>query len=352
MNRFLSRAASELEPYTPGEQPRDMQYIKLNTNENPYPPSPEVIAAIKSFDAEILRLYPDPTAKEFRDAIADAYKVKPEQVFAGGGSDEVLGYVFMAFNDHGGKVYFPDITYGFYNVYADLFGLCAVQIPLREDFTVGIEDYFGLDGSIFLANPNAPTGICLSTDEIERILQKNMDGLVVIDEAYIDFANENSCVKLIDRYDNLLVVQTFSKSRSLAGMRLGAAFGNAGLMDGLERIKYSFNPYNLDRVSFAAGIASMKNANYMRDTIGKIIENREYMRERLENLGFTVLPSESNFLFCKSDRVSGRDLYERLKQNGILVRHFGKDRIKDFVRVTVGKKDETDIFLSKLEALL
>lgn len=352
MSRFLSCAASELEPYTPGEQPRDMRYIKLNTNENPYPPSPEVVAAIKSFDAENLRLYPDPTAAGLRSAVAGNYEVKPEQVFAGAGSDEVLGYAFMAFNDRGGKVYFPDITYGFYRVYADLFGLQAVEIPLKEDFTINVEDYFELDGNIFIANPNAPTGICLSIDEIERILQKNEDRLVVVDEAYIDFSSGGSCVKLIDKYDNLLVVQTFSKSRSLAGMRLGAGFGNAGLIEGLERVKYSFNPYNLNRISLAVGIAAMSNANYMRGIAAKIIKTRERLRKKLEEMGFIVLPSDTNFLFCKNDKIPGKDLYEKLKQNGVLVRHFGKGRIKDFIRVTVGGEDETDIFLSKLEALL
>lgn len=352
MNRFLSKAAAALKPYTPGEQPRDMRYIKLNTNENPYPPSPEVITAIKSFDTESLRLYPDPTAAEFKNAIANAAGLKPEQVFAGGGSDEVLAYAFMAFSDRGQKVYFPDVTYGFYKVYADLFGLCAAEIPLREDFTISVEDYFGLDGNIFLANPNAPTGICLKPDEIECILSENKDRLVVIDEAYIDFSGVGSCVELVPKYDNLLVVQTFSKSRSLAGMRLGAAYGSVELIDGLERIKFSFNPYNLDRISLAAGIAAIKSANYMRETVVKIIGTREFARKKLEKLGFVVLLSESNFLFCKSDKISGRDLYEKLKQNGILVRHFDKDRIRDFIRVTIGTKDEMDIFLSKLVTLI
>lgn len=352
MSRFFSKATSELEPYVPGEQPRDMRYIKLNTNENPYPPPPEVMTAIKSFDTESLRLYPDPTATGLRNAIAGRYAVKPDQVFVGGGSDEVLGYAFMAFNDRGSKVYFPDITYGFYKVYADLFGLSAVQLPLREDFTVGLEDYFGLDGSIFLANPNAPTGICIKLAEIERILVENKDRLVVIDEAYIDFSRESSAVKLISKYDNLLVVQTFSKSLGLAGMRLGAAFGNPGLIEGLERIKYSFNPYNLDRVSLAVGIAAMENENYMREISGRIVKTRERVRERLEGMGFTILPSDANFLFCKSDRLTGADLYESLKKNGVLIRYFGKERIKDFVRITVGTEDEADILLSKLEELL
>lgn len=352
MSRFLSRAAAALQPYTPGEQPRDTHYIKLNTNENPYSPAPEVAAAISAFNASDLRLYPDPTASDFRDAAAAHYGVKPEQVFAGGGSDEVLAYAFMAFSDRGGKVYFPDITYGFYKVYADLFGLKSVLIPLKSDFTVNIEDYFGLNGNIFIANPNAPTGICLETDEIEQILRENPDRLVVVDEAYIDFSDGKSCLRMIDSYDNLLVVHTFSKSRGLAGMRLGLGFGNPELIAGLERIKYSFNPYNLDRVSFAVGIAALGNGEYMREIAAKIIKTRERLREELLMLGFEVLPSSANFLFAKTPELSGAELYNSLKQSGILVRHFDKARIRDFVRITIGTDDEMDIFLDKLRKLL
>lgn len=348
MSRFLSRATAAMEPYTPGEQPRDAHYIKLNTNESPYPPSPEVIAAIAAFDAGDLRLYPDPAATEFRHVAAGCYSLTPAQVFAGGGSDEVLAYAFMAFFDRGDKVYFPDITYGFYKVYAELFGLKSATIPLKEDFTLNIRDYFGLDGNIFIANPNAPTGICLDASEIEELLRKNPDRLVVVDEAYVDFSNGKSCLRLIDSYDNLLVVQTFSKSRGLAGMRLGLGFGAPELIGGLERIKYSFNPYNIDRVSFAAGVAALKSGEYMREMAGKIIKTRERVREELQKRGFTVLPSEANFLFAKSPYISGGKLYESLKKNGILVRYFDKERLRGFVRVTIGSDEEMDIFLDKL----
>lgn len=351
MSRFLSEATAALKPYTPGEQPRDTQYIKLNTNENPYPPAPEVTAAIAKFSTETLRLYPDPTSTELRAAVAESYSLKPEQVFVGGGSDEVLAYAFMAFCDMGSKVYFPDITYGFYKVYADLFSLTAIEIPLKEDFTVDVGGYRGLDGNIFIANPNAPTGICLSPAQIEEILKANPDRLVVADEAYADFSGGKSCLRLIEKYDNLLIVQTFSKSRSLAGMRLAAGFGCPELIAGLERIKFSFNPYNLDRVSLAAGIAAMQNNDYMRETATKVISTRERTRQGLLKRSFTVLPSDANFLFAKSPRLSGFELYDGLKRGGVLVRHFDKDRIRDFVRITMGTDAEMDIFFQKLDQI-
>lgn len=348
MSRFLSSHASTMEPYVPGEQPRDKLYIKLNTNENPYPPSPKARAAVTGYNAARLNLYPDPTSSEFRAEIAKAYNLAPEQVFAGGGSDEVLAYAFMAFFDRGDKVYFPDITYAFYRVYAGLFGLNAVEIPLMPDFTLCPEDYFSLDGNIFLANPNAPTGICLEVSDIERILINNPDRLLVVDEAYIDFSGGKSCLELINRYDNLLVIQTFSKSYGLAGMRLGAGFGNPKLIEGLERIKYSFNPYNLDRVSLAVGIAAVRDVAYKNKTAAKIIATRERVRKKLLGMGFTVLPSDANFLFIKSPNTKGAELYKTLKQNGILVRYFGEPRVSDFIRVTVGTDSEMEKFLEKV----
>jgi histidinol-phosphate aminotransferase len=345
MNRFLSKATAAMTPYTPGEQPQDQTYIKLNTNESPFPPSPEVQAALRDFDADDLRLYPDPDSAALTRALAAYNKLAPDQALAFGGSDEALAYAFMAFSDRGDRVYFPDITYGFYQVYADLFGLEAVKIPLAEDFTVCIEDYFGVDGNIFLANPNAPTGIALRPEQIEEILRHNPDRLVVIDEAYVDFAPGCTCVSLIGKYDNLLVIQTFSKSRSLAGMRLGAAYGQPELMDGLNRIKYSFNPYNLDRVSVAVGLAALSDKAYFKHTTKKIIEAREYTRMELMALGFTVLPSDANFLFISHPSLSGGELYAKLKADGILVRHFNKERIDGFVRVTVGYQAEMHVFL-------
>lgn len=352
MSRFLSRAASALKPYTPGEQPRDNRYIKLNTNENPYPPAPAVAEAIAAFAPDSLRLYPDPTATEFREAVAKSCGLTPDMVFVGGGSDEVLGYAFMAFFDRGDKVYFPDITYGFYRVYADLFGLESVEVPLREDFTVSPEDYFGLPGNIFIANPNAPTGICLAVSDIEEILRRNPERLVVVDEAYTAFSDGKTCLPLLQKYDNLLIVRTFSKSHGLAGMRLGLGLGNPGLTAGLERVKYSFNPYNLDRVSLAAGIAAAGEDAYTNEITGKIIKTRERVSRELNKLGFEVLRSEANFLFAKSDRLNGGELYEKLKENGILVRYFDIERIRGFVRITIGTDEEMDIFLRKLEELL
>lgn len=346
MSRFLSKSASAVKPYTPGEQPQGMRYIKLNTNENPYPPSPAVLAAFSAFDANDLRLYPDPTALNFRTAVAESRGLKPEQVFAGCGSDEVLAFAFMAFFDRGDRIYFPDVTYAFYSVYADLFGLCAAEIPL-SDYAVKVQDYFGLDGNIILANPNAPTGICLSIRDVEQILKANPDRLVIIDEAYIDFSGEDSSVGLIGQYDNLLVVQTFSKSLGLAGMRLGLGFGNPELIAALERIKYSFSPYNLDRVALSAGIAAVKDSSYTAQQIEKIIKTRERTAEAIGQMGYTVLPSRTNFIFVKGP-MDGAELFGKLRDSGILVRYFNTPKTKDFVRITVGTDDEMDILIKRL----
>lgn len=352
MSRFLSKATSILQPYTPGEQPQAMRYIKLNTNESPYPPSPRVEAAIHQVDCAGLRLYPDPDVTTLREAMARHYSLTQEQVFVGGGSDEVLGYAFMAFFDRGDKVYFPSITYGFYKVYADLFHLRSVEIPLESDFSVNVDTFLGLDGNLFLANPNAPTGICLDVAQIEKIVQRNRNRLVVIDEAYIDFAPGQSCVGLIGKYDNLLVVQTFSKSRALAGMRIGSAFGHPDLIAGLSRIKYSFNPYNMDRISIAAGIAAMGDEVYFKEITGKIIATRERIRTQLTAMNFTVLPSQSNFLFVRPHTISSGALYVQLKENGVLVRFFNKPVICEYLRVTIGTDDEMDEFLQILRRIL
>ena len=352
MSRFLSRAVQNLAPYTPGEQPQDKSYIKLNTNECPYGPSLLVREAVERFAADSLRLYPDPDSEALRRAAADYYGLKPEQVFAGGGSDEALAYAFMAFFDRGDTVLFPDITYGFYQVYADLFALNTKIVPLTEDFRVQIADYFGAEGHIFLANPNAPTGTVLPVADIEEILRQNSDKLVIVDEAYVDFAPGASCVGLIASYDNLLVVQTFSKSRALAGMRLGFAFGQKALIDGLERIKYSFNPYNLDRASVAVGIAALADKEYLGRITGQIIATRQRTAQALTKLSFTVLPSGSNFLFAASPAIGGQDLYLALKEAGILVRHFNKPRIADFVRITIGTDEEMRQFLQAVETIL
>jgi len=350
MSRFLSKSALAVKPYTPGEQPRERKYIKLNTNENPYPPPPSVLAAVSGIRTGDYRLYPDPTSSDFRAAIAEKYSVEPEQVFAGCGSDEVLAFAFMAFFDRGDRVYFPDVTYGFYKVYAELFGLMAIEIPLKSDYTVDISDYFGLHGHIFIANPNAPTGICLPLCDIERILQENPDRLVVVDEAYIDFSGEESGVTLIDKYDNLLIVQTFSKSRSLAGIRLGMGFGNAKLIAALERIKFSFSPYNIDRTASAAGIASVKEEHYALKTIDSVIKTRERTVKTLRLKGYEILPSGANFIFLKGG-AGGAEIFGHLKEKGILVRHFDAPLIKDFVRITIGTDEEMDVLIKTLEEL-
>ncbi|MFV0401095.1 MAG: histidinol-phosphate transaminase [Oscillospiraceae bacterium] len=351
MSRFYSQIAGGIAPYVPGEQPRDRRYIKLNTNECPYPPSPAVRQVLREFDSADLRLYPDPDALELRSAMAKLYGLDVKQVFAGGGSDEVLGYCFQAFGNPGDQVCFADITYGFYKVYADLFSQRYVEIPLDGSFRINVEDYLGLDGNLYIANPNAPTGIALSRGEIERILKANSDRLVVVDEAYADFSVYGTCVPLLGQYDNLLVVQTFSKSRSLAGMRLGFAFGSPELMEGLERIKYSFNPYNIDRLSMAVGVASIQDETYFAETVGRVVTTRIRTTEQLERLGMNVLPSSANFLFASLPGVEGSSLYTGLRERGVLVRHFDKGRIADFVRITVGTDAEMDRLVECLEEI-
>ncbi|MDL2233602.1 histidinol-phosphate transaminase [Ruminococcaceae bacterium OttesenSCG-928-L11] len=352
MSRFLSDGAAKIAPYVPGEQPQDKSYIKLNTNECPYGPSLLVKDAIGRFQADSLRLYPDPDAGRLKEAAARAYGLAPEQVFAAGGSDEALAYAFMAFFDRGDPVAYPDITYGFYRVYADLFRLESREIPLTEDYAIDIEAYRDVAGHLFIANPNAPTGLLLPTDAIEALLRQNPDRLVVVDEAYIDFAEQPSCVSLVEQYDNLLVVQTFSKSRALAGMRLGFAFGSAPLIEGLERIKYSFNPYNLDRLSIEVGIAALADRQYVETIAGRIRKTRDWTTKQLESLGFQVLPSASNFLFARLPGREGAALYGALKDRGILVRHFPKPRISEFLRITIGTDEEMRTLLQNVTELL
>jgi len=351
MSRFLSGAAGRLAPYIPGEQPRDQQYVKLNTNESPYPPCPGVRRVLESANAADLRLYPDPDVIALRQAMADCYGLSADQVFAGGGSDEVLGFFFMAFFDRGDKVYYPDITYGFYAVYTQLCGLEGKTIPLREDYSLAPEDYFGLDGNIVIANPNAPTGMAISPAQVELILQNNPQRLVLVDEAYIDFAKDQTCVPLLAKYDNLLVVQTYSKSRALAGMRIGCGLGAPEVIGDLRRIKYSFNPYNLDRLSILIGIAASAARDYLQEITGKIAATRDETKARLEQLGFTVLPSKTNFLFARSPVIGGYELYRRLKEKGVLVRQFEKDRIRDFVRITVGTPEQMDRLIEAIGEL-
>ena len=352
MSRFLSSKYISLEAYTPGEQPRDMKYIKLNTNESPYPPSKRVVDALSSEEVLKLNLYSDPTCKALKTAIAELYGVEYENVFVSNGSDDILNFSFMAFCE-GEKtgVKFPEISYGFYSVYAELHGAKYEAIPLEPDFSIDIEKYMGDDANVVIANPNAPTGIALSLAEVEKIVKANPNHIVLIDEAYVDFGGE-SAVELTKKYSNLLVVATFSKSRSLAGARLGFAIADKEIIADLEKIKYSTNPYNINRLSLIAGEMAILDNDYYMDNCKKIIETREYTQSKLRELGFEVTDSKANFIFAKSDRIGGEELYKRLKARGILVRHFAKEKIKDYNRITVGTKDEMDSLICAITDIL
>ena len=335
MSRYMSRRFDSLEEYVPGEQPQDKKYIKLNTNESPFPPSPEVIKALDSAEVENLKLYSDPEARLLKKAIAEQTGTKPENIFVSNGSDETLNFFFMAFCDDEKKVAFPDITYGFYKVFAELYGLDFSEIPLNADFSINPGDYKNIGKNVVIANPNAPTGLALGLDKIEEIVASNPDYIVVIDEAYVDFGAQ-SAAELIGKYDNLLVVRTFSKSRSLAGARLGFAIGNSEIIADLEKIKFSTNPYNVNRLTLKAGEASIKDTAYFEKTRSEIIKNRSYITDELKKCGFTVLDSKTNFVFAKSDRICGADYYSYLKEHGILVRHFNSDKICDYNRISIG----------------
>ena len=348
MSRFLNPRLETLAPYVPGEQPREETLIKLNTNENPYEPGPAVRQALA--DVANLRHYPDPEARELAGAIAAFEKVEPGQVAVGNGSDELLAFAFMAFCPEGKIVRFPELTYGFYPVFAGLVGSRYRQLPLRGDFTVNPEDYAGGGGMVVLANPNAPTGIDLGLRGIRRLLETNPEDLVLIDEAYVDFGGE-SAVPLLAEYDNLLVVKTLSKSRSLAGARIGYAVGSPELIADLNRIKFSFNPYNLDRLAIAAGTAAMEDEAYFRETCAKVAATRTWFREALETRGFTVLPSSANFVLAALPGYTGSRLAEALRAQGILVRYLGPPAIRDYVRITIGTDEEMEAFLKAADSL-
>ena len=350
MSRFLNSKYTELEVYTPGEQPRDMKYIKLNTNESPYPPSPAVLAAVNADQAELLRLYSDPECKNLKSSIAKLYGVNPENIYLSNGSDDILNFAFMAFTE-GGKAAFPEISYGFYKVFAQLYGIECKKIPLREDFSIDPEDYCGLGCFTVIANPNAPTGRTISLEDIEKILQTNPDNVVVIDEAYVDFGGQ-SCYPLIKKYKNLLVVQTFSKSRSMAGARLGFAFADEELIADLKRIKFSTNPYNVNRLTLASGEAAIRENDYYMENCRRIMATRDLTTAELEKLGFTVIPSKANFIFAKSDRIGGQELYEALKKRGILIRHFSDPKIADYNRITIGTDDEMTVLINTIKNIL
>lgn len=350
MSRFFSERYSSLVPYTPGEQPKNMEYVKLNTNESPYPPSKGVYEAVKK-EAERLHLYSDPQASVITEKIANRYGVSKEQVLVTNGSDEVLNFAFMAYGSDKKEMLFADITYGFYKVFAELNGVKYREVPLKDDFSIDINDYIAKDTTIVIANPNAPTGKALSRSEIEKIIASNPNNVVIVDEAYVDFGAQ-SCVELVDKYDNLLVTMTFSKSRSMAGARIGFGIGSRAIINDLNTIKYSTNPYNVNRMSQIAGAQAIDDDQYYMDNAKEIIKTREYTKKELESLGFTVLDSRANFIFAKTDKISGKDLYLELKKRGVLVRHFDKEKITDFNRITIGTKSQMDIFLSKTKEIL
>ncbi len=351
MSNYFSQRFAFLTPYTPGEQPRDMQYIKLNTNESPYPPSSGVLEAVER-EASLLQLYSDPTCKELIERISQLYGLKPSQLIAANGSDEALYFAFMAYSGEDVPLVFPDITYGFYSVFADLLGMPYNAVPLKADFAIDPADYFanGKKQTVVIANPNAPTGLCLSVSEIEEILRHNTGNIVIIDEAYVDFGGE-SAVQLIDKYDNLLVTQTFSKSRSMAGARLGFAMGNEALIADLHTLRYSTNPYNVNRMTAAAGCAAIAENEYYMENCRKIMSTREQTKAALESFGFSVIPSKANFLFVRHPTVAGKEIYQKLKQKGVLVRHFEKDRIRDYNRVTIGTPEQMEIFLKTIQTI-
>ncbi|NLM10654.1 MAG: histidinol-phosphate transaminase [Clostridiaceae bacterium] len=351
MNRFWSDTVRNILPYIPGEQPKDKKYIKLNTNENPYPPSPKVLEAIRQETGSILRLYPDPEASSLKETLSDFYQVRANEVFVGNGSDEILAFCFPAFFNAGDVISFPEITYSFYPVYADLFGLKCETIALNRDFTVDLSKFPENVDGILLANPNAPTGIAVGLSEIEILLQKHNDKLVIIDEAYVDFGAE-SAVPLIKNYENLLVVQTFSKSRSLAGLRVGFALGNKDLIEALNRVKNSFNSYTVDRIAQRAAVAAVRDKEYFTETLNRIIKTREETAKRLISLGFNVLPSKTNFLFVSHDKISGRELFSRLRHDGILVRHFDGEGIENYLRITIGTDEEMEVLVERLQNFL
>jgi histidinol-phosphate aminotransferase len=350
MSRFLSRRHEHLVPYVPGEQPQEGGFIKLNTNESPYPPSPLVLERVRD-EAMSLRLYPDPDARRLREKLAAHLGVEPENVLVTNGSDEALAFAFLTFFDSGTPVRFPDTTYGFYPVYCSLCGVPADIRPLQDDFTVCTDDYIAAGRPVILANPNAPTGLFLPVSEIERIAATNPDHIVLIDEAYIDFGGE-SAVPLIKKYDNLLIVGTFSKSRSLAGARIGYAAASAPLIRDLNTIRNSFNPYNLSRTSLAAGEAALDEQEYYTQNCREIARVRDETAEKLRGLGFILTDSRANFLFIRHPEHAGQELYAALRARGILVRWFNLPRISDYLRVTVGTAEQMNAFVETIKSII
>ncbi|MCO6526018.1 histidinol-phosphate transaminase [Snodgrassella sp.] len=351
MSKFWSEKTKCLQPYVPGEQPKLTNLVKLNTNENPFPPSPKVLAAMQEAINDDLRLYPDPNAEKLKQTIADYYGLHKQQVFVGNGSDEVLAHAFAAFFQGKQQLLLPDISYSFYPVYCQLYGVEACYVPLNVHFAINPADYCGARAGVIFPNPNAPTGCILPLTQVEQILRANPDCVVLVDEAYIDFGGE-SAIRLIDDYPNLLVVQTLSKSRSLAGMRIGLAMGHTDLIEGLERVKNSFNSYPLDRVAQAAAIAAFTDDDYFRITCAKVIENRIWLVAQLQRLEFEVLSSEANFVFARHSCKEAIQIAGFLRQHGVVVRHFQQERISNFLRISVGTQEQQQRLVMVLEQML
>ncbi len=351
MNRYWSSVVHTLTPYVPGEQPKQTDLIKLNTNENPYPPSPRALRAMAAEATDTLRLYPDPNAERLKQAIADLHGLTPGQVFVGNGSDEVLAHTFLALLKHESPLLFPDISYSFYPVYCGLYAIAFKQVPLTERFEIDPADYRVANGGIIFPNPNAPTGRLLPLTAIETILNDNPQSVVVVDEAYIDFGGE-SAIALVARYPNLLVIQTLSKSRSLAGLRVGFAVGNAELIEALERVKNSFNSYPLDRFAISGAVAAIEDREYFEQTCNRIIRSRQRLSQRLLELGFQVLPSAANFLFVRHPGRDAAELSRLLREQSIIVRHFRLPRIEQFLRITIGTEVQGDQLCQALEQIL
>ncbi|WNF47624.1 histidinol-phosphate transaminase [Pseudomonas sp. SG20056] len=350
MSKFWSPFVKDLVPYVPGEQPKLAKLVKLNTNENPYGPSPKAIAAMQAEVNDNLRLYPDPNSDRLKQAVADYYGVQTAQVFVGNGSDEVLAHAFHGLFQHGQPLLFPDISYSFYPVYCGLYGIDFVQVPLDEQFQIRVEDYARPNGGIIFPNPNAPTGCGLALEAIERLLKANPDTVVLVDEAYIDFGGETA-ISLVNKYPNLLVSQTLSKSRSLAGLRVGIAVGHPDLIEALERIKNSFNSYPLDRMAIAGAAAAFEDKAYFEQTCQRVIESREAVVAGLEKLGFEVLPSQANFVFARHPDKDAATLAAGLREQGVIVRHFKQQRIAQFLRITIGTPEQNQALLNALQGL-
>jgi len=350
MSHFFSKKYDSLVAYTPGEQPLDKKYVKLNTNESPFPPSP-FASRLARQEAGNLELYSDPEVRDLIKIAAEKFEIAENEIVFTNGSDDILNFAFMAFCDDEHPAAFADITYGFYSVFAEANRVPYVEIPLCDDFTINVEDYIGINKTIFIANPNAPTGIALGVKDIERVISSNPNNVVIIDEAYVDFGAE-SCKNLIHKYDNLLVTQTFSKSRSLAGGRLGFGMGNEKLIADINTLRYSANPYSVNRMTMAAGIGALSDDKYFKDCVGEIIKIREFYMDELKELGFEMTDSKANFIFAKHPKMSGEDIYLKLKDKGILIRHFKGGRLDDYNRITVGSTDQMEILVEALKEIL